>query len=49
MEDEAKAQPLLPVCPHCGQDPAMVSWRQMQLGHFTALVIFCGNSEYVYR
>ena len=35
----------LPVCPYCAQDPAILSWRQIQLGQFQALMIFCGNPE----
>ena len=52
MEQEEKIEPiknqndLLPTCPYCGADPAVLSLRApIKLGQFLTAVVFCGNAE----
>lgn len=44
VEQQEKIEPL-PVCPHCGQDPASVTIRQFMLGNAKTALLFCGNPE----
>lgn len=38
-------QPLMPVCPHCGQDPAKIAAILTRLGGMLMIVSFCENNS----
>lgn len=35
----------LPVCPHCGADPARFSLREVRIGNYQAAMLFCADLD----
>ncbi len=46
MQNPTPQQAVLPVCPHCGQDPANFSTAIVKIngGQVTAAAVYCANA-----
>lgn len=45
LTEQEKQEAALPVCPYCGQDPAILTMKQFMLGTAKTALIICGNLE----
>lgn len=45
LSEQDRQEAALPVCPYCGQDPAILTMKQFMLGNAKTALIICGNLD----